>query len=342
MDANSRPDWPFDFIHGRGKGMKTVYITGASAGLGRAIAMACAKDNYRVGLIARDDSALIDTVASIGNGAAWASADVSVFTELEAAAKKLEALIGPPDIWINDAMATIFSRFEDIPPDEFARATNVTFLGSVHGLHLALRWMKPRNRGQIIQIGSALAYRAIPLQAPYCAAKAAIRGAVDSLRCELMHDKSAIRITMVQMPAMNTPQFDWARRHIAEQPQPVPPIYAPEACAQAVLWATKHPERREVWVGKPSFEAIISNKFFPALMDFYLARKGFESQFEKPSEQENTEGNLYAPVAQFHHTEGHFSDRQINQVFWFGTSWWQEIIFAALALLIFILLIVLL
>ena len=320
--------------------MKTVYITGASAGLGRAIAIVFAQAGYRLGLIAREESSLIETANSIGSAAAWVSADVSRFEDLEAAAKKLQAVIGPPDIWINDAMATIFSRFEDILPEEFARATNVTFLGSVYGLQIALGLMKAQAHGHIIQIGSALAYRAIPLQAPYCAAKAAIRSAVDSLRCELIHDKSPIRITMIQMPAMNTPQFDWARRHIAQQPQPVPPIYAPEACAKAVLWAADHPERREVWVGKPTFEAILSNKLFPAIMDYYLAKKAFEGQFEKPAPEQNTEGNLFSPMRGFHHTEGHFSNRQSDTVFWIGTSWWQEILWAIFFLAVFVLLLI--
>ncbi len=322
--------------------MKTVYITGASAGLGRAIASAYARENYRVGIIARDENGLIETARNIGDGVAWASADVSIFDELDAAARKLETEIGPPDIWINDAMATIFSRFEDILPDEFARATNVTFLGSVYGMQIALRYMKSRGHGHIIQIGSSLAYRAIPLQAPYCAAKAAIRGAVDSLRCELIHDKSPIRVTMIHMPAINTPQFDWARRHIAQQPQPVPPIYSPEACAKAVLWAAKHPGRREVLVGKPTFEAIMANKLFPAIMDYYMARRAFEGQFEKPTDGADTLGNLFAPLKKFHHTEGHFSNLQRRKVFWVGTSWWQEVmliavVLAALAFLILVL-----
>ncbi|MHB1676783.1 MAG: SDR family oxidoreductase [Sulfuriferula sp.] len=319
--------------------MKTVYITGASAGLGRAIAIAFVHENYRVGLIAREAGALIDASANLGNACAWASADVSNFEELEAAARKLEDEIGPPDIWINDAMATIFSRFEDILPEEFARSTNVTFLGSVYGMQIALRGMKSRGSGHIIQIGSALAYRAIPLQSPYCAAKAAIRGAVDSLRCELIHDKSPIRITMVHMPAMNTPQFDWARRHIAQQPQPVPPIYAPEACAKAVLWAAQHPTRREVWVGKSTFEAIIANKFFPAIMDYYMASRAFEGQFEKSEPERNSEGNLFIPVAQFHHTEGHFSSRQIGTASWIGTSWWQEVVIACALIVLLLVLI---
>ena len=322
--------------------MKTVYVTGASAGLGRAIAAIFSREKFRVGLIARDEDSLAEAATSIGGGTAWATADVSIFEELDTAARKLEAQIGPPDIWVNAAMATIFSRFEDISAGEFARATNVTFLGSVYGLQIALRYMKSRGQGHLIQIGSALAYRAIPLQAPYCAAKAAIRGAVDSLRCELIHDKLPINITMVQMPAMNTPQFDWARRHIAQQPQPVPPIYAPQACAKAVLWAARHPARREVWVGKPSFEAIIANKLFPALMDYYMAHRAFEQQFEKPAQEHDSEGNLFIPSTRFHRIEGHFSKRQISRTFWFGTSWWQEIVFFILVLIVLVLLLVIL
>jgi len=212
----------------------------------------------------------------------------------------------------------------------------------VYGLQIALRYMKSQGHGHIIQIGSALAYRAIPLQAPYCAAKAAIRGAVDALRCELIHDKSPIRITMIQMPAMNTPQFDWARRHIAQQPQPAPPIYAPEACAKAVLWAAKHPGRREVWVGKPTFEAIIANKLFPAIMDYYMAHRAFEGQFEEPAEGRDTQGNLFEPLKKFHNIEGHFSSRQRSKVFWFGTSWWQEVMLTAFVLAVFVFLLLVL
>jgi NAD(P)-dependent dehydrogenase (short-subunit alcohol dehydrogenase family) len=307
--------------------MKTAYITGASAGLGRAVAGAFARAGYKTGLIARDAAALEETAAQLGENAAWAAADVADHGALERAAQKLEAQIGPPDIWINDAMATIFSRFGDIPAGEFSRAIGVTLMGSVHGIQIALRMMEPRKAGHIIQIGSALAYRAIPLQAPYCASKLAIRGAVDSLRCELIHDKSPLRVTMVHMPAMNTPQFDWARRHIAQQPQPVPPIYAPEACAEAVLWAARHPRRREVWVGKPTWEAIIGNKLVPALMDYYMASRAFEGQFEKPAAAADTEGNLFAPVGGLHRAEGHFAARQSGRVFWFGTSWQQEALF---------------
>lgn len=317
--------------------MTTVYITGASAGLGYAIADLYAKNGYSVGMIARDAQALSAAAEAIGHGAVWAAADVASFEALQAAAGALEAKIGPPDIWINDAMATLFSRFEDIAPEEFARAIQVTLLGSVHGLKIALSYMKPRGKGHLIQIGSALAYRAIPLQAPYCSAKMAIRGAVDSLRCELIHDKSPLRITMVHMPAMNTPQFDWARRHIAQQPQPAPPIYSPEACARAVLWAAHHPDRREVWVGKPTFEAIIANRFFPAIMDYYMADRAYEGQFEKPAPDKNTEGNLFTPVSGFHRAEGHFASRQHNEVFWMGTSWLEEVLVAGGLVVLFVL-----
>jgi NAD(P)-dependent dehydrogenase (short-subunit alcohol dehydrogenase family) len=316
--------------------MTTVYITGGSAGLGRAIAAAYAKDGYKVGIIAREPEALAEAAADIGHGVVCAAADVSVFEQLEAAAQKLEALIGPPDIWINDAMATIFSRFEDITPAEFAQSTNITFLGSVYGTQIALKFMKARGKGHIIQVGSALAYRAIPLQAPYCASKYALRGALESLRCELIHDKSPINVTMVQMPAMNTPQFDWARRHIAEQPQPAPPIYAPEACARAVLWAAKHPTRREVWVGKPTFQAILANKLVPGIMDYYMAHRAFEGQFEYKTEDKNTEGNLFAPLKKFHHTEGHFANRQSNKVLWVGTSWRHETVLFSVLFLLFL------
>lgn len=304
--------------------MKTVYITGASAGLGRAVAEAYARAGYKTGLIARDAEALAETARALNAASAWAAADVSDFGQLQAAARKIADEIGPPDIWINNAMATIFSRFSDIRPEEFAKAVSVTLLGSVNGLQIALESMKMRGRGHIIQIGSALAYRAIPLQAPYCAAKAGVREAVDSLRCELIHDKSPIRVTMVHMPAMNTPQFDWARRHIAMQPQPAPPIYAPEACARAVLWAADHPGCREVWVGKPTFEAIVANRFFPALMDYYMAHRAYEGQFEKPSDTRDAPGNLFQPLKGVHQAEGHFADRQINDVFWIGTSWLRE------------------
>jgi NAD(P)-dependent dehydrogenase (short-subunit alcohol dehydrogenase family) len=305
--------------------MTTVYITGASAGLGRAIAHAFSTETNTVGLIARETGALEETAAELPGPSAWASADVSSYTELEDAAARLESRIGPPDIWINNAMATLFSGFRDITPEEFARVCNVTFLGSVHGLQIALRSMTPRGHGHIIQIGSTLAYRSIPLQAPYCAAKFAIRGAVDALRCELIHDRSPVRLTTAHMPAINTPQFDWAGRHIAQNPQPLPPIYAPEACAKAVLWAAKHPHMREVWVGKPTLAGIIGNKLAPGLMDHYMARNAYEAQYETPADTEHAQGNLFEAQSAGHRMKGRFGDREIDKVFWIGISARREI-----------------
>jgi len=322
--------------------MSTVYITGASAGLGRAVADTFAREGMTVGLIARDEAALEQAAAELPGRAAWAAADVASFEALAAAAERLEAEIGPPDIWINNAMATIFSRFGDIEPDELARASNVTFLGSVHGLQIALRSMAPRGRGHMIQIGSALGYRAIPLQAAYCASKFAIRGAVESLRCELIHDRSPLHLTMVQMPAMNTPQFDWARRRLRHEPQPVPPINDPKACARAVLWAARHPHLREVWVGSATMQAILGNRLAPGIMDHVMAKKAYEGQFEGPAPDAYREGNLFAPVPGHHQAEGHFGDRAKPKVFWIGTSAIREglLIATALVLLLVLLLVV--
>jgi NADP-dependent 3-hydroxy acid dehydrogenase YdfG len=314
--------------------MTVAYITGASAGLGRAVAHAFSADGMTIGLIARDGDALRRTAAGLPGPAAWAAADIARPEQLAQATQILAAEIGPPDIWVNNAMATIFSRFADIAPAEFAQACNITFLGSVYGLQQALHYMIPRGCGHIIQIGSALAYRAIPLQAPYCASKLAIRGAVDSLRCELIHDKSPLRVTMVHMPAMNTPQFDWARRHVAQEPQPVPPIYDPQACAAAVLWASRHPHMREVWVGRPTIQAIIGNKLMPAFMDRYMARHAFEAQYERPAATADTDGNLFQSVGAAHALKGRFADREIRKVFWVGTSERREWLLVAGLLLL--------
>ncbi len=306
--------------------MTTVYVTGANAGLGRAIAHAFSAEGHAVGLIARDSRALEETAAELPGRAAWAAADVACYAELEDAARQLESQIGPPDIWINNAMATIFSRFVEIAPEEFARVCHVTFLGSVHGLQIALKSMTPRGRGHIIQIGSTLAYRPIPLQAPYCSSKLAIRGAIDSLRCELIHDRSPLRLTMAHMPAINTPQFDWARRHIAQHPQPVPPIYSPEACARAVLWTSKHPYLREVWVGLPTLLAIIGNKLVPGFMDHYMARNAYEAQYDTPADTANTEGNLFQAPPGGHRLKGRFENRESDKLIWIGTSERREML----------------
>jgi NAD(P)-dependent dehydrogenase (short-subunit alcohol dehydrogenase family) len=318
--------------------MSTVYVTGASAGLGRAIADAFSARGDAVGIIGRDEEALAAAAEELGSRVAWAAADVADYQALEAAADRIAGEIGPPDVWVNNAMVTVFSPFADVTPDEFEQVTRVTYLGGVHGLQIALRAMAPRGHGHMIQIGSALAYRPIPLQAPYCAAKAAITAAVDALRCELIHDGSPLQLTTVHMPAMNTPQFDWARRHVAHEPQPMPPIYSPAACARAVVHAARHPELREVWVGRSSVQAILGTRLIPANMDLLMAKRAYDGQFERPAEKADRPGNLFAPVAGAHRALGRFTDRMRDRVRWIGTSAIRErVVYGVLALLVLLL-----
>ena len=277
---------------------QVLAITGASAGVGRAVAHAFAKRGARIGLIARDPGALEEArreVESLGGRAIALPTDVSDFAQVEAAAAAIEEAFGPIDVWVNDAMATIFARFVDIEPDEFKRATEVTYLGAVHGTMAALKRMVPRDRGAIVQVGSALASRAIPLQSAYCGAKFAMRGFTDSVRTELLHDGSQVWITMVQLPAVNTPQFSWCRTKLPNQPQPVPPIFQPEVAAEAVYWAA-HQRRREVRVGFSAVKAIVGNKVAPRFADWYLARTGFKSQQIQGMPVDARAGNLFEPV----------------------------------------------
>jgi short-subunit dehydrogenase len=222
-------------------------------------------------------------------------ADVSDAGQVEAAASEIEQRLGPIDVWVNNAMASVFSPIKEMTADEFRRVTDVTYLGVVHGTLSALRRMLPRDRGSIVQVGSALAYRGIPLQAAYCGAKHAIQGFCDSLRAELLHDKSGVRVTMVQLPAMNTPQFDWVKSRLRNRAQPVPPIYQPEVAADAIVWASEH-NRREIYVGVSTEEAIIGNKLAPGAGDWYLARKGYESQQTSEPEDPARPDNLWHPV----------------------------------------------
>jgi NAD(P)-dependent dehydrogenase (short-subunit alcohol dehydrogenase family) len=279
-------------------GAEVVVITGASAGVGRAVAHAFAKRGAQIGLLARDprklDEALRE-VESLGGTAIAVPTDVADFAQVEAAAEAVEAQLGPIDVWVNDAMATIFARFIDVEPEEFKRATDVTYLGAVHGTMAALRRMAPRDRGVVVQVGSALAYRAIPLQSAYCGAKFGMRGFTDSVRTELLHDGSNVWITMVQLPAVNTPQFSWCRTKLPNHPQPVPPIYQPEVAAEAVYWAAHH-RRREIDVGFSSVKAIVGNKIAPRFADRYLARTGFQSQQIEDLPVERRDGNLFDPV----------------------------------------------
>jgi NAD(P)-dependent dehydrogenase (short-subunit alcohol dehydrogenase family) len=290
-----------------------VAITGASAGIGRAAAIAFARRGDRVGLIARSraglEGALAEVEAAGGRGLVL-PADVADPVALTEAAERLERELGPIDIWVNDAMLTVFSPADRVTPEEYRRVTEVTYLGAVYGTLEALRRMRPRGRGLIIQVGSALAYRAIPLQAPYCAAKHAIRGFTDALRCELIHDRSPIRITMVHMPAVNTPQFDWARTHIPYQPMPVPPIFQPEVAARAILDAADRP-RRELLVGLPTIGAVLGNKLAPGWLDRYLARTTYDGQHTAEPIDTDRPDNLFHPVEGLHATHGRF-DRQAS------------------------------
>ena len=287
---------------------RVVVITGAGAGVGRATARRFAREGARIGLIGRDPARLgaaQQEVRQLGGTAVAYPCDVADAARVEAAAAAFEATLGPIDVWVNNAMATVFSPVHAISAADFRRATEVTYLGTVHGTMAALRRMRARNRGTIVQVGSALSYRAIPLQAPYCGAKFAIRGFTDALRCELLHERSRVHVTMVQMPALDTPQFDWARNHMPRRPQPVPPIFVPELAADAIAWAADH-RRREVYVGLPTVKAIWANKLVPGLLDRYLARRGYDAQQSSERASAGDDDNLYAPVAGPYAAHGRF------------------------------------
>ena len=279
----------------------TVVITGASAGLGRAIAHEFGKAGAQVGLISRDLAALDITageVERLGGTAATYAGDVSDDQAVEAAATSFEERLGPIDVWINNAMVSVFSPIKEMEAAEFRRVTEVNYLGYVYGTLAALRRMLPRNRGRIIQIGSALAVRSIPLQSAYCASKHAIVGFTDSLRCELYHDKSAVKAIVVQMPAMNTPQFTWVKSRLPNLPQPVPPIYEPEVGARVVLHAAMAPSpRREYWVGGSTVKAIVGQKLIPGLLDLYLGKTGYKAQQRDEPDPPDRQNNVWQPVA---------------------------------------------
>lgn len=284
-------------------GMKqalTVVITGASAGLGRAIAQVFGKTGARVGLISRDQAALDAAAAEVeqvGGTVATYAADVSNDQAVEGAATHFEEHLGPIDVWVNNAMVSVFSPIREMEAAEFRRVTEVNYLGYVHGTLAALRRMLPRNRGRIIQIGSALAVRSIPLQSAYCATKHAIVGFTDSLRCELVHDRSLVKAIVVHMPAMNTPQFTWVKSRLPNLPQPVPPIYDPEVGAKVVLHAalTNSP-RREYWVGGSTVKAILGQKLIPGLLDIYLGKTGYKAQQRDIPDSPERADNVYQPV----------------------------------------------
>ncbi len=290
---------------------RVVVVTGASAGVGRAAALAFAERGDAVGLLARGAERLESTrreVEALGARAHAVTVDVADAQAVENAASEVEQTLGPIDVWVNNAMATVFAPLADVEPDEFRRATEVTYLGSVWGTMAALRRMRPRDRGVIVQVGSALAYRGIPLQAAYCGAKHALQGFLESVRTELAHDGSKVRVTMVQLPALNTPQFTWSRARMPRQPQPVPPIFQPEVGADAIVWAADHP-RRELLVGWPTVKTILGNAVMPGIADRYLADKGYEAQqTERPLEHERP-GNLFEPAEGDAGAHGPFDDR---------------------------------
>lgn len=290
---------------------EVVVVTGASAGLGRAIARHFGSKGASVGLLARGVQGLEGAKAEIeaaGGKALVLPTDVADADAVEKAAAAVEQEFGPIDIWINNAMASVFSPVKKMEPKEYQRVTEVTYLGVVYGTLCALKRMLPRNNGMIVQIGSALAYRSIPLQSAYCAAKHAIAGFTDSLRCELIHDHSNVRITMVQMPALNTTQFSWVKSRLKHKAQPVPPIFQPEVGARAVYWAAHH-DRREVYVGMPTVEAIVGNKIAPGLLDRYLGETGYDSQQTNEPEDPNRPNNLWEPVPGDHGSHGTFDSR---------------------------------
>jgi NAD(P)-dependent dehydrogenase (short-subunit alcohol dehydrogenase family) len=290
---------------------EVVVVTGASAGLGRAIARRFGQAGASVALLARGLDGLEGAAREVeqaGGRALVIPTDVADWEQVNEAASRAEAELGPIDVWVNNAMASVFSPIREMRADEYRRVTEVTYLGSVHGTLAALHRMLPRDRGSIVQVGSALAYRGIPLQSAYCAAKHAMQGFMDSLHCELIHDGSHVKVSSVHLPAMNTPQFDWVKSRLPRRAQPVPPIYEPEVGAEAVFWAAHH-ERRELWVGTPTVMAIIGNRIAPGLLDRYLAATGVDSQQTDEPEDPGRLDNLWAPVPGDHGARGRFSDR---------------------------------
>jgi short-subunit dehydrogenase len=286
---------------------EVVVITGASAGVGRATVRAFARQGARLGLLARGRAGLEAArgdVERLGGTALVLPTDVANPEQVEAAAATVEDRLGPIDVWVNNAMCSVFSLVKEMTPADYKRVTEVTYLGYVHGALAALKRMLPRDRGMIVQVGSALAYRGIPLQSAYCAAKHAIQGFNDSLRAELIHDGSNVKVTMVQMPALNTPQFDWVKSRLPRKPQPVPPIFQPEVAAEAIVHAAHH-YRREWYVGWSTLEAIVGNKLLPSLGDWYLGHTGYESQQYDGAVAPDRANNLHEPVDERHDFGAH-------------------------------------
>lgn len=283
----------------KGEGRRVVVVTGASAGVGRATARAFGRRHDAVALLARGELGLHEAAREVreaGGTALAVPTDVSDPDAVEAAADRIERELGPLEVWVNTAFSTVFAPVTDIRPEEFRRALEVTFLGTVNGTRTALRRMLPRGRGTVVQAGSALAYRGVPLQAAYCAAKHAIQGFHESLRCELLHERSPVRVTMVQLPGLNTPQFDWVLSRLPRAPRPVPPVHQPEVAARALVHAAAHPGRREYWTGAATVATLLGDKFAPGLLDRYLARTGYAFQQREHPPAPDRPVNLWEPA----------------------------------------------
>ncbi|WP_225833573.1 SDR family oxidoreductase [Streptomyces sp. NK08204] len=280
-------------------GAQVVVVTGASAGVGRATARAFGARGAAVALLARGQKGLEQAAHDVrmaGGQALPLVVDVADPEQVEAAAQQVEEQLGPIDVWVNAAFATLFAPVTEIRPEELKRATEVTYLGFVHGTQAALRRMLPRDRGTVVQVGSALAYRSVPLQAAYCGAKAAIRGFTDALRCELRHDGSGVRVTTAHLPGLNTPQFSWVLARLPRHPRPVAPVYQPEVAAEGILYAADHPERREYWIGGSTVATLLGQRFAAGLLERYLARTGYDSQQMDQPLDPSRPANLWKPV----------------------------------------------
>lgn len=319
---------------------EVVVVTGASAGVGRATARAFGQRGACVGLLARGERGLEGArrdVEAAGGTALMVPTDVADSDQVEDAAAQVEAEFGPIDLWVNDAMTSVFSRVEEMAPEEYRRVTEVNYLGFVNGTLAALDRMSERDRGTIIQVGSALAYRGIPLQSAYCGSKHAIQGFTESLRSELIHDNSDVQVTMVQLPAMNTPQFEWVKSRLPKKPQPVPPLYQPEVAADAIVWAADH-DRDELWVGMPTVKAIIGNRLAPRRLDRKLAQGAWDSQMTDEPDPPDRVHNLWDPVDEDrdHGAHGRFDNRARRQSYqlWASThrTWLAAIAAIVIAL----------
>src|SRR5919204_328096 len=300
---------------------RVVVVTGATSGVGRATVREFAERGDAVALVARSEDALdiaAKEVEAAGGKALAVPTDVAHHEEVEEAAERIERELGPIRVWVNDAMTSVFAPFWEVSPENYRRDTEVTYLGVVYGTMSALKRMRPRDRGAIVQVGSALAYRGIPLQSAYCGSKHAIQGLCDSLRAELFHDGSNVKVTMVQLPALNTPQFDVVRSTLRHRAQPVPPIYQPEVAARAIVYAADHPERREYWVGGTTATTIIANTVAPGLLDRYLGKTGFQSQQTDEPEDPGRPDNLWEPVPGDQGAHGRFDERSHPR----SLQWW--------------------